>query len=345
MYEGARVAVLVPAYNEVGQIAGVVDSMPDFVDHVVVIDDASTDGTGDLVTELAETNPRVESFRLTENQGVGGALAVGYAWARDAGVDIAVTMDGDGQMDPDDIAALIEPIVAGRADFTKGNRLTTLTDLRPIPRLRLLGNVLLSVLTKIATGYWSIADSQSGFSAAGRYALESIAWDRVYRRYGRPNDALWHASMVGCRAADVPIRSRYGIGETSTMSLPHVAPRLLWLLFRRFWRRMFLKHVLIDFHPMVFLFLYSVVAGISSVLLLPWVVYWFVTTGRFPQLATIALVVGAATSVNALFLGFWMDLHANRHISLPLQSPAGRRSRAWEPDTARTPALERRPPS
>lgn len=325
MYQGARVAALVPAYNEARQIAGVVGSVPTFVDHVVVIDDGSTDGTSEVVEALHD--PRVVRLTLAENRGVGRALAVGYAWARDHGVDAAVTVDGDGQMDPGDMWRLLDPIVEGRADYTKGNRFTTRADLASIPRLRLFGNVVLSLLTKIATGYWSVADSQSGYSAAGRYMLDQVPWDRMYPRYGRPNDAIWHASMAGCRVADVPIRSVYGVGEQSTMRIFRSMWGIAWLLFRRFWQRMFLKHVLIDFHPMVFLYVVSVLASITTAGLLPWVVVRFLQTGQFPQLASFALIVSVAVGVNALFLGFFMDLHAHRHVSLPLQLPAGHRAR------------------
>src|SRR5690606_39212763 len=148
------------AFNEARQIAGVVASMPPFVDDVVVIDDGSSDGTADVVRELDD--PRITLLVQPENGGVGKALAAGYTWARDAGVDVAVTVDGDGQMDPEDMWRLLDPIVEGRADFTKGNRFTTRADLASIPRVRLFGNVVLSLMTKIATGYWSVADSQSG---------------------------------------------------------------------------------------------------------------------------------------------------------------------------------------
>ncbi len=327
MFDDHTIAVLVPAYNEGRQIAGVLTGMPAWVDHVVVVDDASTDDTAEVVAAHALHDPRVHLFRNAENQGVGGALCVAYTWARDAGVDIAVTVDGDGQMDPADMSALIEPIVAGRADYTKGNRLTRPSDVRAIPKIRLFGNVGLSVMTKIATGYWSLADSQSGYSAAGRHALEHIEWDRVYKRYGRPNDVLVHASIAGCRAADVPIRSLYGVGEQSTMKVAKVTFSIGWLLFRRFWRRMFMKHVLIDFHPMIFLYAYALIAGIVSAALLPRMLFVLSDSGEFPKLASYAFVISSVTAVNALFLAFYMDLQAHRDVSLPLQTPAGVRSR------------------
>ncbi len=327
MYRGARVAVLVPAYNEGRQIRRVVESVPDFVDHVVVVDDASTDDTADVLRVLAGEQPRLHPIHLERNRGVGGALAEAFAWARDADVDVAVTMDGDGQMNPDDLWRLLDPIVDGVADFTKGNRFTTREDLRRIPRIRLFGNVGLSLLTKIATGYWSLADSQSGYSASGRVVLHEVPWDRVYPRYGRPNDLMWHVSMAGARAADVPVSAVYGVGETSTMKILSTSVGISRLLFRRFWQRMFVKHVLIDFHPMVFLYVLAALSGLATLLLLPWVVAGFVATGQFPKLASIALIGTAVTCANGLFLAFFMDLHAHRHVSLPLQVPTGRRSR------------------
>lgn len=334
MYRDHRVAVLVPAYNEGTQLRGVVQSLPDWVDHVVVVNDASTDDTGPVLDAVATEDPRVVPIHLEVNRGVGGALAEAYAWARDEGVDIAVTVDGDGQMNPDDMWRLLDPIVEGRADFTKGNRFTTRDDLRRIPRVRLFGNVALSLFTKIATGYWSLADSQSGYSAAGRAILDEVPWDRVYPRYGRPNDVMWHVSMAGGRAADVPISAVYGVGERSTMKILRTTFAISWLLWRRFWQRMFVKHVLIDFHPMVFLYVLAALAGLVSLALMPWVVTGFVQDGQFPKLASNLLIFTTATSINGIFLAFFMDLHAHRHVSLPLQVPTGHRLRPGASGTA-----------
>ena len=143
------------------------------MDHVVIVNDASTDTTAEEIQRLAKADHRVIPIDLPENRGVGGALALAYVWARDHNVDIAVTLDGDGQMDPDEMASLIEPIVRGQADYTKGNRLWNPEYWQRIPRVRFLGNAVLSLLTKMASGYWSVVDSQSGYSAAGRLALLS----------------------------------------------------------------------------------------------------------------------------------------------------------------------------
>ena len=167
-YKGNRVAVLIAAYNEGTQIGQVLKTVPEFVDHIVVVDDASTDNTSDEIARCMEVDPRIEAIALRTNLGVGGALAHAYSWARDQDVDIAVSVDGDGQMDPAEMTRLLDPIVRGEADYAKGNRLIDPQGWSDIPRIRLLGNAALSLLTKVASGYWSVADSQSGYSAAGR---------------------------------------------------------------------------------------------------------------------------------------------------------------------------------
>ncbi|HEX9888126.1 MAG TPA: glycosyltransferase, partial [Nitriliruptorales bacterium] len=270
--------------------------------------------------EHAVGDPRIQLITLGRNLGCGGAIAHAYEWARDRGVDIAVSIDGDGQMDPDDMGALIMPIIEGRADLTKGNRLTQPSDLKRIPKLRLFGNVSLSVLTKIASGYWTIADSQTGYTAAGRHALEHIDWDKLYARYGRPNDLLVRANVARCRAADVPVRAVYGVGEQSTMRIARTSLSIAWMLFRRFWWRLWTRHVLLEFHPMVFLYLLGVVGTLVTTGLGVHVLRSLLMDGSLPRIASVAWVVMGVTTVNALFLAFWMDLLTNQALSLPLQT-------------------------
>lgn len=323
-----RIAVLIPAYNEGSQISRVLDSVPDYVDQIVVIDDASTDDTAAEAKRSAETDDRIELIQLSENSGVGGALAVGYNWARDNDIDVAVSVDGDGQMDPDEMANLVTPVVEGKADYTKGNRLLDPVGWRQIPRIRLLGNAILSLLTKMASGYWSVSDSQSGYSAAGRVALERINWDSMYKRYGRPNDVLVLANVAECRVADVPITPIYGVGERSSMNIAKVTFAIAALLIRRFWWRLFHKYLLRDFHPLLFFYLLATVTFFGSVGLLVRLVYYWITNGVVPQLTALALVFFTITSLNSLFFAFWMDMQANAHLAVrvPTQptSPSAR---------------------
>lgn len=341
-----RVAVLVPAYNEASQISGVLTALPPFVDDVVVVDDASTDGTADVVRAAAADDPRVHLIVLPENRGVGGALAEAFTWARDAGVDVAVTVDGDGQMDPDDIAALVTPIVEGHADYTKGNRLTSPDSWRPIPLVRLFGNSVLSLLTKIVSGYWGVADSQSGFTASSRHALERIDWHAVYPRYGRPNDMLVHANMADCRVADVPIRAVYGVGERSNMRVLLVTFTISALLFRRFWWRLFHKYVLRDFHPLVFFYgLSGLTATFSLALLVRLLLLWY-RDGFVPQTTALVLSFFLITTLQSVFFAMWMDMEANKDLAVRLPLLRRERTRAVAPvpggvpPVVETPALD-----
>ena len=235
MYQDKRIAVVVPCHNEETLIARVIDTMPAFVDVLYVVDDASSDGTAGVVASYAEREPeRVHLLRHESNQGVGGAIATGYKAARDAAVDVAVVMAGDAQMDPDDLPRILDPVVSGRYDYSKGNRLFTGDAWQKIPRIRYLGNAFLSVLTKIASGYWHVADSQSGYTAINLPALKRIDWDQMYKTYGQPNDLLVRLNIFNFRVKDVPIRPVYGIGEKSGIRPLKMIPRLSWLLFRLF---------------------------------------------------------------------------------------------------------------
>jgi glycosyltransferase involved in cell wall biosynthesis len=318
-----RVAVLVPAYNEAQQIADVLAGLPDFVDDVVVVDDASTDGTADVVRAVPD--PRIHLIVLAENRGVGGALAEAYTWARDAGVDIAVTVDGDGQMDPDDIAALLAPIVDDVADYTKGNRLTGPDSWRLIPRVRLFGNSVLSLLTKIVSGYWGVADSQSGFTAMGRVGLEHVDWHGVYPRYGRPNDVLVHANLADLRVADVPIRAIYGVGEKSSMKVLRVTFAISWLLLRRFWWRLFHKYVLRDFHPLVFFYVLSTVTATAALGLFVRLLILWARDGFVPQTTALTLAFVLITTFQSVFFAMWMDMEANKDLAVK-RGPGARRA-------------------
>lgn len=321
-YEENRVAVLIAAYNEGTQIGHVLKTVPEFVDHIVVVDDASTDNTADEIARYAVVDDRIRSISLNTNLGVGGAYAYAYNWARDHDVDIAVSVDGDGQMDPTEMRRLLDPIVHGEADYTKGNRLVNPNGWSDIPRIRLLGNAVLSLLTKMASGYWSVADSQSGYSAAGRAALERINWNSMYRRYGRPNDVLVLANVAECRVADIPISPVYGVGERSSMKITKVTLTISALLIRRFWWRLFHKYLLRDFHPLLFFYLLATVTMVVSAVLSVRLIFSWVGNGYVPQMTALALAFFTITSLNSVFFAFWMDMQANAHLAvkLPIQA-------------------------
>jgi glycosyltransferase involved in cell wall biosynthesis len=312
------VAVLTAAFNEATQIGQVLKTVPHYVDHVVVVNDASTDLTVEVVTSAANEDDRIVLIDLNQNVGVGGALAHAYAWARDNSVDIAVTIDADGQMDPDDMSRLLNPIVEGKADYTKGNRLSDPKEWSGIPPIRLLGNAILSLLTKMASGYWSVVDSQSGYSAAGRVALDRIDWTSMYPRYGRPNDVLVLANVAECRVADIPVKPIYGVGERSSMKIAKVTLTISILLIRRFWWRLFRKYLLRDFHPLLFFYLLATSTAVVAAGLVVRLFYKWIMDGIVPQTTALGAAFFIITSLNSLFFAFWMDMQANAPLAVIL---------------------------
>ncbi len=256
MFEDKTVGVVIPCYNEAALISTVLDTMPALVDRVIVVDDLSTDATAGIVERYCASVPdRVRLVRHETNKGVGASVATGYKAAIEEGLDIIVVMNGDAQMDPDDLPNLVGPIAREKCDYCKGNRLFTGDAWKIIPRHRYLGNSALSLMTKIASGYWHVADSQTGYTAISREALGVIDLDTLYPRYGYPNDMLVKLNVFGFRVHDVPVRAVYGVGEQSGIRLWRVIPTLSLLLFRRFWYRMFHKYVIHDTHPLVLFYI------------------------------------------------------------------------------------------
>ncbi|MGN6104055.1 MAG: glycosyltransferase family 2 protein, partial [Kofleriaceae bacterium] len=193
MYRDLQIAVVIPAFNERLAITDTIGTIPGFVDHVLVVDDASLDDTAAQAEAAAldSANPgRVEVLRHATNRGVGGAIATGYRRALALGAEVAVVMAGDGQMDPEDLPALLEPIAAGTADYVKGNRFLHPAIWTTMPPVRIVGNVLLSAATRLTSGYHHVFDSQCGYTAIRRSALEQIELDELFPRYGYPNDLL-----------------------------------------------------------------------------------------------------------------------------------------------------------
>jgi glycosyltransferase involved in cell wall biosynthesis len=255
MLAGRSVAVVVPAFDEERLIGTTLGGIPEFVDHVFVVDDASNDATAERARSSGDA--RLEVISHERNQGVGAAILTGYRRALAAGIDVTCVMAGDNQMDPADLEAIAGPVARGEADYAKANRLFTGRAWELIPHTRYLGNAVLSLLTKIASGYWHVADSQSGYTAIARETLELLDLDRIYDRYGFPNDMLVHLNVINARVRDVPSRPVYGVGESSGIRLRRVVPSISWLLTKAFFWRMREKYVIRDFHPLVFFYVFG----------------------------------------------------------------------------------------
>lgn len=365
MLKEKTVAVIVPAYNEENQIIDVIQSIPDFVDQIIVINDASTDGTeskvmavmstynpGSLqmnkleskmtrnqynfadwalidvwkqqqqkITDFSVINDRPELDRLILinhhfNAGKGAGIATGYSWAREYGIECVATMDGDGQMDPAELESICLPIVTGEADYVKGNRLIHPTANVVIPKTRFLGNSILSILTKLASGYWSISDTQTGYNAISMKSLSALNVSKIYKRYGYPNDILVKLNIARRRVKEVMIKPVYNVGESSKMRIRKVVPSISWLLLRSFFKRLWKKYLIQDFHPIfIFYHLSFILFIFSSFYALKILKIKFYTDRLVNDATVLAFAFFALTAVQFLLFAMWMDIQDNEKLN------------------------------
>ena len=312
MIEGRTLAVVIPAYDEEELVGTTIGGVPDFVDRIFVVDDASRDGTE--AAARAAGDGRVEVVKHERNSGVGAAIVTGYQRAVEAGVDIVCVMAADNQMDPTDLEKIALPVALGEVEYAKANRLISGEAWKVIPRSRYLGNAVLSFLTKLASGYWHVADSQSGYTAASREILSQLDLDRIYPRYGFPNDMLVHLNVWNARVRDIPSRPVYGVGERSGIKIHRVVPSISWLLVKGFFWRMREKYVIRDFHPLVFFyalgFLMTVLGlglGIAEVVLR--IMGNDVSVGTV-VLVALLLIFGSQFTLFAM----WFDMESNKDL-------------------------------
>jgi glycosyltransferase involved in cell wall biosynthesis len=312
MFEGKRVAVVVPAFDEEKLVGETIRGVPELVDRIFVVDDASRDGTAAQVAAVGD--PRVQLLRHEKNRGVGAAIATGYARALEEEIDVTCVMAADNQMDPGELTALVAPVARGEVEYAKANRLFSGEAWDVIPRTRYLGNAVLSLLTKIASGYWHVADSQAGYTAISLDALGKVALSRLYPRYGFPNDLLVHLNVQNARVRDVPSRPIYDVGERSGIRLRSVVPRISWLLFKAFWWRMAQKYVIRDFHPLVFFYSFGVVMTLAG-LVLGVVEAVLRILGNEITTPTIVLVaVLLIAGLQMTLFAMWFDMEANKDL-------------------------------
>lgn len=314
MYRGKTIAVCVPAHNEEKLIGRVIDTCPSFVDHIIIANDVSNDSTESEVRKRVDESGRVVLINHEVNQGVGGAIATGYKWARDHEIDITVVMAGDAQMDPDDMPALLDPVVDDEVDYSKGNRLFTGEAFQKIPKVRYFGNAGLSFMTKIASGYWHVADSQTGYTAINLKALKLIDWDKMYKRYGQPNDLLVKLNIFDMRVKDVPIKPVYGVGEVSGIKIHKVVYTIPKLLLKLFVHRMVQKYVIRNFHPLVFFYMLGFLFGLLTVVLFARLSILFALEGYIYKVNALAAMFSFMASSQFTLFAMWFDMEANKHL-------------------------------
>lgn len=351
-----------PAFNEEKQIGMVIESMPDFVDKIVLVNDCSVDRTEEVIrgyvasagkgmnigefrfsgpgikynrarmllqeqneaekkwfhpSELVNMDPdndRVILINHLKNGGVGASIATGYKWCKDHNIDCTAVMAGDGQMDPDELESICAPVIHEGIDYVKGNRLIHRSAWVAIPRTRFFGNSVLSILTKLASGYWHVSDTQTGYTAISGKALNSIPLYKIYKSYGMPNDMLVKLNIAFCTLREVEIKPVYFVGERSKMKVFLVIPRISWLLFISFLRRLYIKYLFRDFHPLFILYHVGFSLGILAI---PFAVkiLRLMGAGRDANPITVlAFVFLVISSLQSLLFAMWMDIQDNERL-------------------------------
>ena len=302
MYKGHRIGVVIPAYDEERLITKTLETLPDFVDHVIVIDDGSKDATAQKVLEASRCDSRIELLQNETNQGVGATVVRGHQHMLSRQVDCVAVMGGDAQSDPSFLHCLLDKLIDQGYDMAKGNRLLHRDSARTMPKYRLFGNMVLTLLTKAASGYWSILDSQNGYVAFNADTLRRLDLSRIARGYDLENSMLIEFNILNARVADVPMPAVYG-DEVSGIRAWRVVPRMLLTLLAGFCQRIYLKYVLYSFHPMA-LFLFSGLAftfwGVGFGI-------WVTINSLGPESATTGTVM---LSVLPFLMGFQLLLAA-----------------------------------
>jgi glycosyltransferase involved in cell wall biosynthesis len=363
MLNNKTVAVVIPCYNEETQIGLVIETMPDFVDRIIIINDKSKDKTSEIVQSYIandtrseiilpnilddvkpnrynranmvlqdlqkneidlfvsskvfnedNSNDRIILIDHLQNGGVGAAIARGYKWAKDHGIDCTAVMAGDGQMDPDELESICSPVVYDEIDYVKGNRLIHRSALLVIPKIRYIGNSILSIMTKLASGYWHVSDTQTGYTAISNKALNAIRIHEIYKSYGMPNDVLVKLNIAFCTLKEVEIKPIYDVGEQSKMKIWKVIPRVSWLLFKLFFKRLWIKYLFRDFHPLFLLYNMSFVLGIGSILYGIKIFNHWVNSIEINTLTILAFSFLFISSFQSFLFAMWMDIQDNERL-------------------------------
>ncbi len=259
MYRDHKVALIIPAYNEETLIGPTLDDVPDLVDRIIVVNDASTDATAEVVRTRAEAEPRLVLLEHERNRGPGGAIITGYRRAAEEGYDLSVVVGGDNQMPLEVMTRFLDPIIDGECDYTKGNRFHHFgPTLEEMPRIRFLGNMIITAMTKISSGYYKIMDVVDGYTCISLRAIKAIRWEKAWPGYGYPMNFLVHLNAHGFKVRDVPRRPIYLEGvQQSKIKGVRYALKVAPMLVRSFLWRLAYRYLYRDFHPLVFFFYFG----------------------------------------------------------------------------------------
>lgn len=303
MYRNLRIAISIPAYNEERLITKTVETMPKEVDYMVIVNDCSKDKTGSIIDALSKKNKKVIPLHNKKNVGVGGSVVNGFRRALSTNADLVLVMAADAQCNPDYITRMIDTLIDGDYDYVKANRFVHLEELAQMPFYRRIGNIFITLLTKFATGYYSIFDSQNGYGVFKRKTLENLPLERIGKRYDYENTLLIALSILGARVKDEPVPAIYG-DETSTIPFFRTATRALTVLWKGFWQRIYLKYIVVNFHPIALFLLSGLLLMFIGVVIGLIVTILRVGYGQSPSTATVML------SVLPTLIGFQLLLTA-----------------------------------
>jgi glycosyltransferase involved in cell wall biosynthesis len=315
LLKGKTIATLVSAYNEGKLITKTLSTMPDFVDKIIVVNDCGTDDTLERILEYMKEDDRVVLVKHEVNMGLGTTIKTGFKKALEREMDVTANMNGDAQMHPDDLENICMPVVDGLSDFSKGNRLQHTETIGDMPKYRRFGNGILTFLSKLASGYWHVIDSQCGYSAISKEALKRIPIDELTPRYGYNADLLNLLNIAGCTVVDVKVKAVYG-EEKSKINLGNYIVRTSALLLRLFMRRMKRKYLMNEFNPLVFFYMMAVLCLVF--ISLPMLIRFIVRLIAYDDVAkTTALVCSLSFFMGCqfLFFGMWMDMEDKKRLN------------------------------
>ena len=307
MYRDLTTAVVIPAYNEELLIRRTVEGIPAFVDYIVVVNDASTDGTLSKLSEIASDHHNLTIISNEVNLGIGGALKAGYNYLLENSTANAVAIvAGDDQFDSADLQPMLDELIDQHLDYVKACRFYDLEALKAMPRYRRFGNVLISLLTKFSTGYYSVTDITDGCGWLRRSTLEKVNFKLIRNRYDYETSLLTALSIAGARVKDFAVSAYYG-EETSTIDVLPTALRNLWAVWVGFWQRIYYKYVLYSFHPIALLLFGGLVAsfigvGFSVLILVEKIVQGLSPSTCTVMLAVLPLVLGIQFLLTALIM-------------------------------------------
>jgi glycosyltransferase involved in cell wall biosynthesis len=309
MYKGMSVSLVIPAYNEEKLIKPTLMGVPDVVDRIYVIDDCSTDETSRIVQGVEDD--RVVLIRHRENQGPGGAIITGYKMSAKDNIDIAVVVGGDNQMGLEEIENFLEPIHRGEADYVKGNRF--LLSLKDMPGHRLFGNSVLSMMTKIASGYWKVFDTQDGYTAINRKAIEAVDWDSAWKGYGYVSDFLVRLNVHNFRVKDVPRKAVYLPNERqSQINIGRYVFKVLPMLISGFFWRLKEKYIVRDFHPLVLFYILGLTALPIGSLMGLWLVWHRIFIGTISGTTALLAALLIIAGLQSLFFAIHFDMEQSK---------------------------------